>query len=151
MLAGLAHASGVRLIGCTGFHLPRYYPPEDGLWQLDAQAACDRFAGELLKGMRETLGFTGRRAGAGRFYQDRLPGRASPIAAGPAGRGCPCGAPDRRGGNGSHRSGRDAESILRFFVDQGLSAYKPAICHIDKCADFGLHRELASEGALLAI
>jgi phosphotriesterase-related protein len=42
-----------------------------------------------------------------------------------------------------------AEAILRFFVSQGLSAHKLVICHIDKRPDFGLHRELAAEGALL--
>ena len=50
MLAVLARQSRVRIVGCTGFHLRKYYSPEIPLWRLSAQAAADLFAGELLGG-----------------------------------------------------------------------------------------------------
>ncbi len=149
VLAGLARASGVRLIGCTGFHLRRYYPSEDGLWQLDAQAACDLFAGELLKGMRETLDSQGGEPVQAGFIktacQAELAQSPLVLLEGAAHAARQTGAAVMV----HTEQGADAESILRFFIDQGLSAYKLVICHIDKRPDFGLHRELASEGALL--
>ncbi len=149
VLARLARASAVRLIGCTGFHLRRYYPPQEPLFGLDPQAACDLFAGELLRGMRETrAGSPGDMVYAG-FIKTACQAELarSPLA---LLEGAAMAARQTGAAVLVHtEQGADAVAILRFFVERGLSAHKLVLCHIDKRPDYGLHRELAVEGVLL--
>jgi phosphotriesterase-related protein len=45
--------------------------------------------------------------------------------------------------------GADAEAITRFMLDSGMRPHKLVLCHMDKRAEFGLHRDLAAAGVRL--
>lgn len=149
VLARLARQSGVRIIGCTGFHLRKYYVPEAPLWSLSAQAACDLFAGELQHGMSETLGHQEEEAVRVGFIKAACEARLddSPLA-------LLEGAAQAARQTGvcvqvHTEKGQAAEEILDYFTHQGFSPYRLVLCHMDKRPDPGLHRELAAEGVLL--
>ena len=149
MLVKLARAGGVRIVGCTGFHLARYYPPDAEVFALSAGAACDLFAGEVLRGMRETLGVEGMEPAPAGYIKTACQAELaqSPLA---LLEGAAHAARQTGAAVMVHtEKGADAEAILRFFTANGLSAHKLILCHIDKRPDFGLHRELAGEGVLL--
>lgn len=149
ILARLAVGSGVRIVGSTGFHLRKYYPPGHALWMLTPAQACDLFAGELLHGMRETLAQPeGEPVQAG-FIKTACEAtlERSPLA---LLEGAAQAARQTGAVVAVHtEQGAQAEQIVAFFNRQGLSAHRLVLCHMDKRADAGLHRELAREGVLL--
>jgi phosphotriesterase-related protein len=147
VLADLAGASGVALVACTGFHRRRYYPVGDPLWELDTLGAGDRFVAEVREGLLETrkqpvpvrAGFVkaacevaleaGSRALLhGAVWAARTTGAALAVHT---------------------ERGQAVEELVRELTAKGLSLHRLILFHMDKRADFGLHRELAQAGVLL--
>ncbi len=149
MLARLAARSEVRIIGCTGFHLRKYYPPHNAVFDLNAEQACELFASELLHGMRETLNQDGEAPVLAGFIKTACQASLddSPLA-------LLEGAAQAARQTGAMieihtEKGAQAEKIVHFFGRLGVSPHRLVLCHMDKRADIGLHRELARAGALL--
>lgn len=148
-LAGLAHDSSVHIVACTGFHLQRYYPPGNRLWQATAEKAHDYFVSEIRTGLAETFGTETLSPVQAGFIKiactaelDRTPAALLEAAAAAA----------RETGVAllAHtEQGRAAEEIVAHLSGYGLPAGRLVLCHIDKRPDAGLHRELAQGGVLL--
>lgn len=147
VLVRLAAESGLHIVGCTGFHLRRYYPPDAWIWTQSAQVAGDYFIKDLTRGMEEC-------------QESRTPVLAgfiklaceSSLARSPA-------ALLEAAINASRvtgatieihtEKGEDIEAIIGFFLTGGIQPSRLVICHMDKRPDFGLHRSLAEGGFLL--
>jgi 5-phospho-D-xylono-1,4-lactonase len=148
-LVALSHASGVRIIACTGFYLRRSYHPEYWLWQAGAEEIERAFMRELTDSVDET-----RACDHGESVRAGLIKVAceSTLAATP--RVALEGAAAAAAATGSAleihtEKGEDAEAIAAFFIQRGVQAEQMVICHIDKRPDFGLHKELTRAGVLL--
>ena len=147
MLAQIAAVSGVHIVGCTGFHLRKYYPPDAWIWKQNTQTAGDYFIKDLTRGMEECQEFetpilagfiklacesTLNRSPAALLeaavYASLVTGAAIEIHT---------------------EKGEDVEAIIDYFINRGIQPSRLVICHIDKRPDFGLHRSLAEEGFLL--
>jgi 5-phospho-D-xylono-1,4-lactonase len=146
-LTQLARATGVALVACTGFHLPRYYAADRSPWCSDPGALEAQFIDELRKGMKDSEG-------------PRLSPRAGAIkAAHPGG----LGADVRRMFEAAVAAaissgvmlvihterGAGVERLAEFLLDLGMSSQDVMLCHVDKRPDISLHRELAQAGFLL--
>jgi phosphotriesterase-related protein len=146
-LAQVAAVSGVHIVGCTGFHLRKYYPPDAWIWKQSTQVAGDYFIQDLTQGMEECQEFeTPVLAGfiklACESTLDRTPAALLEAAVHAS----------RVTGSAIEihtEKGGDVEAIIEFFLNRGLQPSRLVICHIDKRPDFGLHRSLAERGLLL--
>ena len=146
-LAELSRLSGVAILGCTGFHLPKYYPPDFWLLRATADDIARFFLEEIHLGMEETRS-SGRpvyptfikTACQASLAQTSLAAlEAAAMAASQTGLAV-----------GIHtEKGAEAENILAYFTRQGLPADRLVLFHIDKRPDLGLQRELAKAGVLL--
>lgn len=146
MLRRFAEASQVAIVACTGFHLRKYYPAAEFLWMLPADVAADHFIRELTVSMEEAAEDMPIRAGAIKIACEAT------LAASPA--ALMAAAAHAAAVTGvaieiHTEKGAAAEDILRYFTDAGVAPRQLVICHVDKRPDFGLHRELATAGALL--
>ena len=147
VLARLAHASGVYLVACTGFHLRKYYPPHYWLWQASAEQTARLFVNEISCGLAETLDSQQPvRAGFIKIacqarLEDTSPGLLEAATVASLQTGSPLMAHTERG--------LDAERLLARLVGWGLPAGRLALAHMDKRPDPGLHRALADAGVLL--
>jgi phosphotriesterase-related protein len=144
MLVKLAQASGLHLIGVTGFHQQMYYPSKSWIWRVSETEAAEHFVAELTAGMIETAGqvpATAIKIG----YEGRFEGQARVLmeAASEAARQTGAGLLFHT------ERGQNAEALLPFFNDRQIPPSRLYICHIDKRPDIGLHRELAQAGVLL--
>lgn len=149
MMRRLSRDSGVQIVACTGFHLPRYYPA--GAWiyrpSTGVEAAANYFIEELTTGLRETQHLDRPvRAGfikiACRSDISKTPAHLIEAA---AQAGIETGAAIQ-----AHtEKGADAEKITRRFEQHGFPLARLIICHIDKRPDFALHSELARAGVTL--
>jgi phosphotriesterase-related protein len=147
VLAELSRVSGVPIIACTGFHLARYYPPGEWLWEATAEAARAHFVSEILTGLEETRG-TDRPARAG-FIKIACP--ADPDAL-PAALWEAAAAASREADVAlmvHTEAGAAAEEIVSRLENGGAALDRLVLCHMDKRPDFGLHRALAQAGVLL--
>jgi phosphotriesterase-related protein len=146
-LLALSVASRVNLIACTGFHRKKYYAPEHWLWQADAQKICEFLCSELQRGLLETVNTPSPvRAG---FIKIALESTwtACPRA---ALEGAAAAASNSRALVEIHtEKGALAEKTCIYFLDLGLLPSQLVLCHMDKRADLGLHKELARLGVLL--
>jgi len=140
-LARLATKSGVAIAAVTGFHLPAYYPTGRRPW-LTADAALATFQRELDGGMREQpLARPAAVAAAlGVDPPDDDPCWDAAIEA--------C---RRSGALLLVRMERDADlaGLIAFLTRRGVPGERTYVCRLDAEPDDGLHRELASGGALL--
>jgi 5-phospho-D-xylono-1,4-lactonase len=146
-LAWLSSESGLPVIGCTGFHRRRYYPPEAVLWSQDEDRLTRRFVSELNVGMEETL--TARqpvRAGFVKIaIEATLQDTPQAVLAAAATAAVETGA-----GMEIHtEKGAQAHQVVDYLLRRGVSASQILICHIDKRPDYGLHVELARMGVML--
>lgn len=144
MLVRLATATGLHITATTGFHRQRYYPARHWLWSASEEEISAHFVGELTRGMQEAngtvLATTIKVAHEGRLQGQTLVLMAAAAeAARQTGAAIMC----------HTERGMNAEELPLFFADRGVTADRLHICHMDKRADFGLHRELAQAGALL--
>ncbi len=143
-LQELALQSGVRLVACTGFHMPKYYPRGYGLFQASADQAHALFVSELQEGLTETLSHSGRvRAGFIKIAcHATLATTPSALLEGALRASVETGAlivaHTEKGG--------EAEAFVRYFLDGGLAPQRLVLCHMDKRPDLGLHTALAQEG-----
>jgi phosphotriesterase-related protein len=140
-LARLSTKSGVAIAAVTGFHLPTYYPTGRRPW-ITADAALATFQRELDGGMREQpLARPAAVAAAlGADPPDDDPCWDAALEA-------------------CHRSGalllvrmeRDADlgGLMAYLTRRGVPGERTYVCRMDAEPDDGLHRELASTGALL--
>lgn len=147
-LRRLSQATGVVITCTTGFHQQKYYPPESWLWTASEDDATATFVEELRHGTRESttngsdpiraavikIGFEGTFEGQTRVLME---------AAARAARQTGCSILFHT------EQGRNAEALLPFFSERGVPPTRLYICHVDKRADEGFHKELAQAGALL--
>jgi phosphotriesterase-related protein len=146
-LVWLSQQSDLPVIGCTGFHRRRYYPPEAPIWSLDEDQLARQFVSELQDGMAETR-LTPQPAQAG-FIKvaaeatlDETPQAALAAAAAAA---VQTGAALQV----HTEKGAQAGEVVEYFTQKGVAASQLLICHIDKRPDHGLHAELAQAGVML--
>ncbi len=147
MLLALSRASGVHVVACTGFHLPRYYPPEHWLWRASADAAQAYFVGELMAGLAETRD-TELLVRAG-FIKIACTARLDET---PAALLAAAAAASRETGAAllvHTEAGAGVEQIVARLLSAGVAAGRLVLCHVDKRPDIGLHRDLAQAGVLL--
>jgi phosphotriesterase-related protein len=159
MLKRLSEQSQVAVVACTGFHLRKYYPPDEPLWSWSADAAAALFIRELRVSVEETS------VEPADHLRSAIRNPQSAVIAGFIKVACEA----TLAASPQHllqaaaqaavetgvalevhtEKGAAAESIVQFFGDQGVHLRQLVICHIDKRPDFGLHRELAVAGVLL--
>jgi phosphotriesterase-related protein len=144
MLAKLSEATQIYITTTTGFHLQRYYPPDDWLWQASEEEAAAYFVEEIATGTRETDGAvpaTTIKVGyAGKIKdQYRVLFEAAAEAAKQTGAALLF----------HTEEGQNVEALPTFFEDRGVAGDRLYLCHMDKRPDVGLHRELAQAGILL--
>ncbi|MBL8163715.1 MAG: hypothetical protein JNJ61_17140, partial [Anaerolineae bacterium] len=147
-LRQLSGASGVHVIACTGFHLRRYYADDNApLWSMTTEAAAAFLLDELRQGTTESRGtdavvYPGFIKIAAEATLEASPLHLFEAAAAAAkASGCAIEMHAERGAA--------IEEFLALFLAQGMTADKLVFCHVDKRADFGLHREMAQAGVLL--
>lgn len=144
----LSIASGVKIVACTGYHLRQYYADDNApLWGMSTDQAYDFFVDEIRNGLTETRlshqavypGFIKIAAEATFEASPRHLFEAAAAAA-----------KETNYAIEMHTErGAAIEDFLAFFVEQGLSPERLVFCHVDKRADFGLHREMVEAGVML--
>ena len=147
MLLTLSRASETHIVACTGFHLPRYYPPDYWLWRASAEAARAYFVGEITVGLAETRD-TELTVRAG-FIKIACTSRLDET---PAALWMAAATASRETGAAllvHTDAGAGAEQIAGRLLSEGVDAGRLVLCHVDKRPDIGLHRELAQAGVLL--
>ncbi len=146
-LEELSRLSRVAILGCTGFHLPKYYPPDFWLFHSPVDDIARFFLNEIYLGMEET------RPSGKPVYPSfiKVACQASLAQTSPAALEAAANAASQTGlAVGIHtEKGADAENIVAYFTRQGLRADRLVLFHIDKRPDLGLQRELALAGVLL--
>jgi phosphotriesterase-related protein len=146
VLAALSRNSGVAIVGCTGFHLRKYYPPDHWLFDASEAEAGDYFIRELQDGVSESPAGGPIRAG---FIKVAC---SADLAATPMRLLAAAAEASRQTGAAvlAHTDqGASAEAILRVLADLGVEPKRLILCHMDKRPDAGLHQALAQAGALL--
>jgi 5-phospho-D-xylono-1,4-lactonase len=146
-LLELSKASGVHVIASTGFHRRQYYPPDFWLFQANAEQACDLFMTAIENSILEATEVSESvRVGLIKIAcEARLEDTPQSLLEAAA-------EASRRTGSAiaiHTEKGSQAERILEYFRGHNIDPQRLVICHIDKCPDAGLHRELAQAGALL--
>lgn len=145
-LRQLAVDTGVKIVASTGFHLQKYYPSGHGLFTADENTAAQFFIRELTEGLVETCEETPLPAGQ---IKAACPARPEDwpraLMAGAAQAALTTGAAVQI----HTEKGAGAEAILDFFQKAGLDPHRIVLAHMDKRADFGLHRMLVQAGALV--
>ena len=146
-LLALSKASGVTLIACTGFHRKKYYPPDHWLWGATAREIGDFLCSELQQGLRETVKTSSPvRAGFIKIALEATWSKCPHAAL----EGAASAALKSRTLMEIHtEKGALAEKACVYFMDLGLLPVQLVLCHMDKRADAGLHKELARLGVLL--
>jgi 5-phospho-D-xylono-1,4-lactonase len=141
VLARLMEASGIAIVGATGFHLRRYYPGPGGPWAEPAKA-LGLFLAELREGLSEAPGV---RAGVVKCAWTGAAGAERQLlqAALSAARleGAPMVVHTERG--------HAVEWLCELISAAGVEAGQVQLSHVDKRPDVGLHVELARAGFVL--
>lgn len=146
-LRQLSIMSGVQIVACTGYHLPKYYPPDYWLWKADAESVYAFFCREINEALDETRADdTPVRAGFIKiaFEEDVTLTPAHLLDA-----VAQCARETGASVEIHTEKGADAEAIVHQFLNRGLSAQQLVLCHMDKRPDIGLHRELCQQGVML--
>ncbi len=146
-LRQLSQASGVQIVASTGFHLPRYYPPDYWLFTASTQAATDHFLRELTETLEDTRQMPEPvRAGFIKIAcQESLEKSHRTLIEAAAEASRQTGAALQV----HTEKGADAERIANALFDYGLHAKRLILCHMDKRPDFALHESLAVAGIAL--
>jgi predicted metal-dependent phosphotriesterase family hydrolase len=147
ILNQLSKQSGVLIIACTGFHLPKYYPEDFWLFSSDASQAEEFFCSEIAVGLKETLeGNLRVRAGFIKIAcQEKFTLTPQVLLEGAAAASFRTGAAIEV----HTEKGSQVEDIVSFFEKMAVPFGRIVLCHMDKRPDFGLHCELARAGFLL--
>jgi predicted metal-dependent phosphotriesterase family hydrolase len=147
MLRKLAQASEVHIVACTGYHRRLYYP--DGHWLFDApvEEANSLFVCELTEALEETRD-SEKPARAGFIKiacEDTVDKSPVNLMEATAAACLETGAAVEI----HTEKGSDAERIVETLTGFGLAPDRIVLCHVDKRADFGLHRDLAQADVML--
>lgn len=147
MLRRLSEESGVVVIASTGFHRKVYYPGGWRLWEARVEEITEYFVEEVQSGLSETRDQADPvRAGLIKCaceatVQDTPQAPLEAAAAAAAELGICVEVHTEKGA--------DAEAIADFFMQRGVNPRQLVLCHMDKRADFELHKNLASAGVML--
>lgn len=146
-LRAFSEACGVAVVAATGFHRRLYYRGTDSIpWRCSPQQASEIFMHELMVSTVETASFQHPvRAGFIKVACEET------LAGSPMGLLDAAAEASLRTGAAIEvhtQRGADAVRIFAFFERRGVGC-RTILCHVDKRADAGLHRELAQAGAVL--
>lgn len=147
ILRVLADTSSVNIVACTGFRLPRYYPPDYWIFNASIDTAAEHFIMELEGSLDETkkmaptvrAGFIKIACAETLEHSSRHLIQAAVAASMETGAAIEV----------HTEKGSDAEQILEYMIGLGLPVNRLVLCHMDKRPDLNLHRELARAGVLL--
>ena len=146
-LAELSQKSGIQIVACTGFHRKIYYAPDTKFWSWSTEDAVQYFLNELSICLGETAaGPVSVKAG---FIKIALEAEIDETPA-PALEAAAIAAAESGAMIEIHtEKGASALEALAYFQNLGVRSRSIVLCHMDKRADMGLHRELAHSGVLL--
>ena len=147
VLEELSRLTGVNIIACTGFHRKKYYPADYWLWKASPDQCAAYFIDELESGLLESRKSPNMvKAGFIKIALENTLESSSMNAV----EGAAIAARQTCTSIEIHtEKGAQAEEMVAFMVDKGVDESKIILCHMDKRADIGLHKELAQSGALL--
>jgi phosphotriesterase-related protein len=147
VLHELSITSGVKVVASTGYHRRKYYAADYWLFSASTNAARRHFVAELTDCLEETRDSVPEvRAGVIKIAFEKT-FVESPVnlveaaATAAAATGAALEVHTERGA--------DVERIFQGLLGFGLQPNRIILCHMDKRPDFGLHRALAQERALL--
>lgn len=145
-LAELSRSTGVDVVACTGFHLPRYYPADTSPWRDDGEALTLRFLAELQIGMTDGGTQHPYRAGAIKAaHPGSLDHGADQMFAAAVAAATAAGVLLII----HTEKGQGVEELAEFLLSSSMSSQDVVLCHVDKRPDVELHRDLARAGFLL--
>jgi phosphotriesterase-related protein len=149
VMSELSQASGVRIVGCTGFHRRQYYPADAWIYRptTGLDDAKDYFVEEITVAMRETQ-HSARLVRAG-FIKIACEADINQVPAHLIEAAAQAGVETGVAIEVHTEKGADAEKIAQRFEGHGLPLSRLILCHIDKRPDFALHAELAQAGVTL--
>ena len=143
VLRRLAEASGVEIAPATGYHLARYYGPDETPYASDPDDLAIRWTMELGAGLAEEPRIRARAvksAWTGSEAADETRLMRAAIAAASVGDGALVVHTER---------GAGAESLADLVGHSALAPQRVQISHVDKRPDTELHLELARAGFTL--
>jgi phosphotriesterase-related protein len=140
VLARLAAATGVDIRPATGFHLERYYAPQDSPYAGDPAALAERWTRELTHGLEEEPSLRAAVVKSAWTGEDAAHERVMMNAAAAA----------AHAGGGAlvvhTERGQGVEALVGLLGESELAPERVQISHVDKRFDLELHAELAREG-----
>lgn len=152
-LRAVQEATGVVVIGASGFHRDAHYPMGHWVYETPVEVMADRIVADLTRGMHPAdwndpgLPLDPARAGAikgGASYHRITPGERRRLEA-IAGASAATGAAVL-----VHTEiGTSAHDIVDLLVAAGASVDRIALAHLDRNPDWELHAEVASRGVTL--
>lgn len=148
-LSWLSQASGVPIVGCTGFHRRLYHPADSSLWTRDEDELTEHMVSEL----DASIGFQECRddsqpAAAG-FIKVAIEATLAGSPLGALSAAAYAAATTGAAVQIHTEQGAAAEEVVTFFMDRGVLPGQLLVCHIDKRPDHGLHVALAQTGVNL--
>lgn len=154
-LKDLSRLTGVNIIACTGYHIPKFYPKDHWIWNTSAEKLADLFADEVENGMYED--------GTWYWPEYQTKCKAGLIKAMINSEGLKnprttelltaAGLAARRTGASLmlHTEGVDVLEAIDLLAGKlGISEKKLLICHVDRQAeDYSIHEAVAKTGVYL--
>lgn len=154
-LKDLSRLTGVNIIACTGYHIPKFYPKNHWIWNTSAENLADLFADEVENGMYED--------GTWYWPEYQTKCKAGLIKAMINSEGLKnprttelltaAGLAARRTGASLmlHTEGVDVLEAIDLLAGKlGISEKKLLICHVDRQAeDYSIHEAVAKTGVYL--
>lgn len=154
-LKDLSRLTGVNIIGCTGYHIPKFYPADHWIWSTSAEKLADLFSDELENGMYEDGTWywpeyqTKCRAGLVKAMIDqeglKNPKKKELLTA--------AGLAAKRTGTSLmlHTEGTDVLEAIELLAGRlGIPEKKLLICHVDRQAeDYTVHEDVARTGVYM--
>lgn len=154
-LKDLSRLTGVNIIACTGYHIPKFYPKDHWIWNTSAEKLADLFADEVENGMYED--------GTWYWPEYQTKCKAGLIKAMINSKGLKnprttelltaAGLAARRTGASLmlHTEGVDVLEAIDLLAGKlGISEKKLLICHVDRQAeDYSIHEAVAKTGVYL--
>ena len=147
-LRRISRASGVNIIGVTGYHMPAFYPEGHWIFTEPMEALRERFLRELQKGVtapsEEEPVFPGAVKAA--IGKDGPVGRFEVCLHAAAGAAAQAGVPLIL----HTEAGAGAAKAVSICESEGLDPARVAVCHADRQAsDYAPHEAIARTGAYL--
>jgi len=154
-LKDLSRLTGVNIIACTGYHIPKFYPADHWIWGTSVNKLADLFSDEIENGMYEDGTWywpeyqTKCKAGLVKAMIDsdgmKKPKTVELLTA--------AGLAAKRTGTSLmlHTDGVDVLEAIDFLTEHiGLSEKKILVCHVDRqVKDYSIHEAVASTGVYM--